>query len=97
MLRWFLIAVGVLLLAGGIATLHVLGSFGWPAAAQLLFGGAFLLIVIFAEARRYGAKKNQDAGPWEATGERFTDPTTGKLMEVRYNPQTGQREYHEAG
>lgn len=95
MLRAFLIAIGVLLLAGGLVTLHLLGSFGWPAAAQLLFGGAFLLFVIFAEARRYSAKRS--GGPWEATGERFTDPTTGKLVEVRYNPQTGQREYRDAG
>ena len=31
--------------------------------------------------------------PREATGERFLDPTTGRLMEVRYNPMTGQRDY----
>jgi hypothetical protein len=33
------------------------------------------------------------SGQWELTGERFIDPTTKRLMEVRYNPATGQRAY----
>ena len=95
MLRAFLVAVGVLFVAGGLLTMRSFGALGWVPAGELLFGGVFLLFAIFGEARRYGAKKTANAGPWQATGERFTDPTSGKLMEVCDNPQTGQREYQE--
>jgi hydroxymethylpyrimidine pyrophosphatase-like HAD family hydrolase len=33
----------------------------------------------------------------QTTAERFVDPTSGKLLEVRYNPQTGERAYVDAG
>jgi hypothetical protein len=28
-------------------------------------------------------------------GERFVDPTSGRLTEVRHNPETGERDYVE--
>jgi hypothetical protein len=97
MLRTFLIALGVLLLVGGFATMHYVPVFGWAAALQFIVSGAFLLFVIFVEARRYGTRRRAASGTWESTGERFVDPSTGKLTEVRYNPQTGEREYLDAG
>lgn len=93
MLRVFLIVVGVALIVLGFLSVRTLGEFGWPAAVQLFVGGAFLLFVILGEARRYRTKASNTAGAWESTGERFVDPTTGRLTEVRYNPQTGEREY----
>jgi len=30
---------------------------------------------------------------WEATGERFIDPETGKQVTVYYDPKSGQRQY----
>jgi hypothetical protein len=35
-------------------------------------------------------------GQWQPTGERFNDPTTGQVVEVYYNPQTGERDYRES-
>ena len=32
-------------------------------------------------------------GPWQETAKRFVNPTTGQLMKVMYNPQTGARDY----
>jgi hypothetical protein len=92
MLRIVLIAIGILLVIGGIVTMNASG-YGVGAAVQFFIGGGFLLFVLLVEARRYGANKKPTPGPWEATGERFIDPSTGKLTEVRYNPQTGDREY----
>ncbi len=96
MLRAALIACGVLLVAGGVIVIHASGSVGWPAAVQLLLGGIVLLFAMLFEARRYRAGEVSKTGAWEPTGERFVDPTTGRLTEVRYNPQTGEREYIES-
>jgi len=93
MLRVIIILFGVLLLAAGFLTLHAL-PFAWPAAVELFLGGAIILFAVFFEARRYRAKVSA-AGQWQPTGERFVDPTTGKLTEVRYNPKTGERKYEE--
>jgi hypothetical protein len=94
MLRIILIVVAVLLLIGGVLTLQASGAAIYG-AIQLFFGGAFLLFVLLVEARRYGSNRKLSTGPWEATGERFVDPSTGKLTEVRYNPETGERDYRE--
>lgn len=92
MLRIVLIAIGILLIVGGLVTMRA-GDYGLAAGVQFFIGGGFLLFVLLVEARRYGANKKPTQGPWEATGERFVDPSSGKLTEVRYNPQTGDREY----
>lgn len=97
MLRWILVALGVLLLAGGFATLHALPVVGLGAAIQLLLGGALLVFALLFEARRYRTPVRSAGGSWETTDERFIDPTTDKLMQVRYNPQTGERDYVDAG
>jgi len=50
-----------------------------------------LLSILFE--RRYRGRRNASGAQWQSTGEKFVDPTTGKLTEVRYNPQTGERAY----
>jgi hypothetical protein len=50
-----------------------------------------ILTTTFVERRYRGAKSA--AATWPDTGERFIDPTTGRLTQVRYNPQTGERAY----
>lgn len=93
MLRAIVAMFGALLLIGGFVALKS-APVAWPAAVELVIGGALLLFAILFEARRYRAKAGAP-GEWQATGERFVDPTSGKLTEVRYNPTTGEREYVE--
>lgn len=86
------IAVGVfgalLLVAGvGLAFYHL-------AFLDMALGGAIVLAGTLFEARRYRARVSRQTG-WQDTPEKFIDPTTGKLMRVRYNPSTGERDYVE--
>jgi len=57
---------------------------------------AALVVITLVFERRYRGRKNAGGAQWQATGERFTDPTSGKLIEVRFNPATGERAYVEA-
>lgn len=90
MLRKAILIYGVLAIVGAVAL----------AAAGVLVGLVFYLfingvIVIAAllfERGRYQPKATP-GGRWEETGERFVDPSSGQLMKVRYNPQTGARDY----
>ena len=53
---------------------------------------AVLGLVIF-EVGRYRPKVDTTRGTWQATGERFEDPTSGKIVDVYANPETGERDY----
>jgi hypothetical protein len=90
-LRRVILGLGVLALLGGL----VMVGLGLAAAGglQLVVLGAVVLLGVTLEARRYRGR----AGPgrWQATSERFVDPSTGRLTEVQYDPSTGQRRYVE--
>ena len=46
------------------------------------------------ERWRYKPLADRSPGPdWAATGERFVDPETGKLVTVYYHPANGERRY----
>ncbi len=62
---------------------------GWYAiaVAALIVVGALVF-----ERPRYRPTVTSSDG-WRATEERFVDPVSGKLTEVYFNPQTGEREY----
>ena len=62
------------------------------AASGIVVAGAILF-----ERRGYHPRVDRTQGKWQPTGERFVDPTTGQMVEVRYNPQTGERDYVEPG
>lgn len=94
MLRRFLIAFGVLdLLVAGFLLLVTQA----PAVVVIYLAVSGVLIAggILFERRGYHPRVDRTQGVWQPTGERFVDPTTGKLMEVRFNPQTGERDYIE--
>jgi hypothetical protein len=95
MLRRFLIAYGILALVMAAVLLFVAQA---PIILALYLGASGVLIAggILIERRGYRPRVDRTRGRWQATGERFMDPTTGKLMEVRYNPETGERDYVEA-
>jgi uncharacterized membrane protein HdeD (DUF308 family) len=62
---------------------------------QTLLAGALLILGTVFERWRYNNKNASSDGEWQATGERFVDPETGKHMEVWYDPQSGERQYRE--
>jgi hypothetical protein len=89
MLRLVVIAIGVALLVTA-AWIAVSQPSAWPAAVECAIFGILVLVGTFLEGH-YRARRAGSG--WQTTRERFVDPTTGKLTEVRYNPQTGQRAY----
>ena len=91
MLRRWLIGLGVLYLAVGayLLSIHV----ALVLAIYLVVGGAVLAGSIVLERRGYRPRVDRARGHWQRTGERFVDPSSGRLMEVRYNPDTGERDY----
>ena len=95
MLRRLIIAYGVLCLIGAVVLLiaHVtIVLVLYLAVNSLLIVGGILF-----ERRGYRPHVSQSGGNWQKTGERFVDPTTKREVEVYYNPQTGERDYREAG
>ena len=88
-LRIAVAVFGAVLLLAGLGLLFVNLVF-----VQLALSGAVILLGTLFEARRYRARVSTSAG-WQDTPEKFVDPTSGKLMRVRYNPSTGERDYVE--
>jgi hypothetical protein len=56
-------------------------------------GGVIVVAILFE--RRYRNDSRSPDGRWQPTGERFADPTTGKDVEVFYDPKSGERRYVE--
>lgn len=83
-------AAAVALVAGILLAITVT-----PLFAQLAVSGAVVLLGVLFEARRYRTRST--AGRWQDTDERFIDPSTGHLVQVRFNPQTGERDYVDLG
>ena len=92
-LRRAVLGLGVLALLVGL----MLVGLGLSAAGglQLIVLGAVVLLGVTLEARRYRGRAG--LGRWEATSERFVDPSTGRLTEVQYDPSTGERRYVDVG
>jgi hypothetical protein len=90
MLRIVTIAIAVACFIGALYLAHIV----WFGALELALLGVAILVGTFFEghyrARRAGVG-------FEKTGERFVDPTTGKVVEVHYDPNTGERAYVDAG
>jgi len=93
LLRRVLIAYGVLCLivAGILLAVHATIFL----VIYLAVNGILITGGILFERRGYRARVDRKRGKWQPTGERFTDPTTGLVVEVYYNPQTGERDYRE--
>jgi hypothetical protein len=90
MLRAMVIVVAVILACAGIV-LIVCGVRmpGW----QALGIGLVVLVGTLFERWRYRGAEEPANGPWQRTGERFLDPSTGDPIEVVFNPRTGERRY----
>ena len=90
MLKRLIIGYGIVAVVGAVvlATLGV----GSPIVLYLFVNGVIVIAALLFERGRYRPRVTA-SGPWQDTAERFVDPTTGQLMQVRYNPQTGARDY----
>jgi hypothetical protein len=93
MLRNALIAIGVGGLVAGVGLL--LAGQLEPGFRILIMSGVFTVGVAF-ERWRYERSLTGPEGRWLPTGERFRDPTTYRLIDVYYNPDTGERDYRTA-
>lgn len=90
MLRVLAICIGIaLIFATGWMTF--VSHSPWQVSVQLGTFGVLILVGTFFEGRYRSQRIN--GGQWQATGERFVDPSTGTLTEVTFNPQTGERSY----
>jgi hypothetical protein len=89
-LRRAIVAYGVLAVAGGLVLLMVGARSGL--VIYFIVNGVVVLAAVLFERGRYRPAVTP-GGNWQETDERFVDPTTGQLMRVRYNPQTGARDY----
>lgn len=93
MLRRALLVIGVagLLLAGA----GLFAGAGVAALQVLVVFGVFTAAILF-ERWRYVRHTDRAVGHWEPTGERFVDPATGRMIDVYFNPKTGERDYRPA-
>ncbi len=89
MLRWTLLIIGLILVAIGLTLRFLSGSF-W---LQFLIPGVVVVLAVLCERWRYRQKEHSGEGEWQCTGECFEDPETGVIMEVLYNPSSGERRY----
>ena len=93
MLRLVVLAAGVALLVGAAVLYAAYG----PGIGVIYCGAIGVIIVagILIERDRYRTGADRGHDRWQSTGERFVDPTSGRLMEVRYDPESGERDYVE--
>jgi hypothetical protein len=98
MLRWIIIVYALLYLVGAAVLLAVVHAGLW-AALYLAVNGVVILGAVLFERRRYrpALPGGSQGWEWQDTGERFVDPSSGQVMEVRYNATTGERDYVPAG
>lgn len=91
MLRVITLALGAALLTASLAIIIATPE-AWPTAIYCAVLG-FLILVGTLFEKHYRSRRSVTASAWQTTGERFMDPSTGQLTDVRYNPQTGERSY----
>lgn len=93
MIRVIVAALTVFYLAAAVVTFLV--HLPILLSGYLLANGLVFLVGLAIERGRYHVASRD--GAFEPTGERFVDPTSGHLIEVRYNHRTGERQYRDLG
>jgi hypothetical protein len=95
MLRAAVVIYGLVLLAG--AGLLIYAHAGLVLAGYLIVNGLLVTGSILLERSGYQPRLNRAHGSWQSTGERFIDPESKHIIEVRFNPETGERDYVDTG
>ena len=97
-LRSAVFTVGLLALVWGVG-MWVTGVAPVVLDLYIIGGAVVLLVAPFLLGRRYRSAEDEKGalpgGRWEATGEVFHDPESGKTVSVEYNPDSGRRRYIE--
>ena len=65
----------------------------WGVTLYFAFYGLLIVGGILFERSHYRPQVDRTRAGWQATGERFVDPTSGQTMLVLDNPVTGERDY----
>lgn len=95
MFRRLLLSLGLTLFLLGVL-LSVIGL-ALPLGIYMIVTGAILALGVLFERRGYRPRVDRTRGQWQETSERFIDPVSGHLIVVRYNPETGERDYVDKG
>jgi hypothetical protein len=93
MLRNLLLGFGVV---GLVVAMVLLAAGQYEPGLRALIGSGVLTAGVGLERWRYIRSLTSPEGRWQRTGERFLDPTTHRLTDVYYNPDTGERDYRPA-
>jgi hypothetical protein len=94
-LRRALVVLGGVAIVGGVLLIAI--GFAFPGGIDLVVTGVIVTLALVFERRGYRPRINRAEGKWESTDERFIDPSSGHLIEVRYNPESGERDYVDIG
>jgi hypothetical protein len=90
MLRTVVIAAAAILTCVGLGLIACgVHAFGW----QALTVGVIVLIGTLFERWRYRPIQETPQAGWQRTDEQFIDPSSGKPVEVMFDPRTGERRY----
>ncbi|HEX3836749.1 MAG TPA: hypothetical protein VHW25_07280 [Steroidobacteraceae bacterium] len=90
MLRRIVLAIALLLAAAGLVLLLLRV---WSPGVQLLLVGALVFVGTAFENWRYRKGSGPHSAHWQATEEKFADPISGEVMDVQYDPVSGERRY----
>ena len=92
-----MLRAAVLLFATALTAIGVVLFLEGITVPGIQAGGIGILLILgtLFERWRYTRSDEPEGRHWESTGERFTDPTTGRIVEVMYDPTTGERRYVE--
>lgn len=94
-LRGCVVALGTLLIGAAFVELMFapIEASVFPAIPLLIFGCVILVTAIAEPVYGQLVRRPPLSGGWRPTCEKFIDPTSGKPVEVWFDPQTGERRY----
>jgi hypothetical protein len=90
MLRKIVLGIALLLATAG---LWLLCLRVWSPGLQLLVVGGLIFVGTAFESWRYRKGSGPQSARWQQTEEKFADPISGELMDVQYDPVSGERRY----